>query len=394
MKKNWFKVLSFVLCFSLLTSTAYAEVQEPTQEEVEMSVEMETEAEDTEDNDDEDLEEDENESEQEDLDEDEDEEKEEDEKDSKIKLEGLDGILEQVKGTPIEAEILTLVDTNASTEEWLAAMTKLTASLEQLDAEEVEVELEIKNEDGTEIKIKIESEKESKEDKSKESKEEKSKLKAELKAEKEQKKAELKALADVLKDKLDEEAEDEVSEDELTELVDVYDQIGEFEQALEVQKEALKKAKQDLKHYKKMAKLYEKMGKKGLRAYVNGVEPEFDVAPVVKDGRTLLPFRAISNALEAEVTYNAEEKSIIVSKAGVKVELIVGGNVAYVNGEEVELDVAAEMINNRTMVPVRFISEAFKSVVQYDSETETVIILDAEAEASLEAADETMPAAE
>ena len=84
---------------------------------------------------------------------------------------------------------------------------------------------------------------------------------------------------------------------------------GEIESAADLQKEAIKADVKNLELYKKLGKLNAKLDKAGIKAYVNGEEPKFDVAPFIKEGRALVPFRAISEALKAEVLWNDKDRS-------------------------------------------------------------------------------------
>jgi tetratricopeptide (TPR) repeat protein len=168
----------------------------------------------------------------------------------------------------------------------------------------------------------------------------------------------------------------DVNADEvLSEAADQLAAEGNVEDAVEVQKEAVKANTKNINSYKKLGKLVEKLGKTGVKAYVNGVEPKFeDMEPVIKEGNTLVPIRAIAEALNAEVIWNDEEKSVTITKDGIVVKLVLGDVKAYVNGEEVILEVPGERMNGRTMVPVRFISEALKAIVDWEPETTSVII--------------------
>lgn len=107
--------------------------------------------------------------------------------------------------------------------------------------------------------------------------------------------------------------------------------------------------------------------------YVNDSKLVFDVAPVVENGRTLVPLRAIFEALGAEVNYEAATKTVIATKGDISIKLVIGGK-AYKNNQEVNLDVPAKNISGRTLVPIRFISEALGSLVSYDANTQTVYI--------------------
>ena len=108
----------------------------------------------------------------------------------------------------------------------------------------------------------------------------------------------------------------------------------------------------------------------------NGKRIESDVPPYVKDGRTLGPLRAILEALGMEVTWNAEIQTATGVKGNITISVTIGSNVAKVNGEDKVLDVAAEITNGRTMVPVRFFAENLNMNVEWDNYTKTVIIND------------------
>jgi hypothetical protein len=166
-----------------------------------------------------------------------------------------------------------------------------------------------------------------------------------------------------------------VAKDEaLTVAADLLDQQGSVTEAVYVQKEAIKANVKNMNSYKKLGKLYDKIGKTGVKLYVNGDEPAFEVAPFIRDGSTLVPFRAIAEALKAEVSWNADERSVTVSRDGITVKLFIGSTAATVNGEEVTLEVAAEIQAGSTVVPVRFISESLNADVQWEGETQSVVI--------------------
>ncbi|MFB9326843.1 copper amine oxidase N-terminal domain-containing protein [Paenibacillus aurantiacus] len=155
---------------------------------------------------------------------------------------------------------------------------------------------------------------------------------------------------------------------------------GDTDAAEDTQAELVAGDPTNVELYVKLGKIKEKNGKKGVKAYVNGSEPKFDVAPVKKDGRVLVPFRAIAEALEADVKWDAASKTITVTRDGVEVKLTLGSKVAYVNGTEIKLDVPGQSVNNRVLVPLRFLSEALKSNVVWEPETSSVIVNDAATE--------------
>ncbi|TYQ16446.1 UNVERIFIED_CONTAM: copper amine oxidase-like protein [Acetivibrio alkalicellulosi] len=101
---------------------------------------------------------------------------------------------------------------------------------------------------------------------------------------------------------------------------------------------------------------------------------KFDVPPVIKGGRTLIPVRALSEGFGAEVIWNSEEREVIIRKGEKEIILKIDSNIAYINGEEIEIDASPQILNNRTIVPLRFIIENLGLKIKWDSETETIEI--------------------
>lgn len=160
----------------------------------------------------------------------------------------------------------------------------------------------------------------------------------------------------------------------LSAVADILDGQGNVTDAVNVQKDAIKANLKNIDSYKKLGKLYDKLGRKGVKLYVNGEEPTVEVAPFIRDGSTLVPFRAISEALKAEVSWNADERSVTVTRDGIIVKLFIDSATAYVNGKEVTLEVPAAIVDGNTVIPVRFVSEALKADVNWESETQSVVI--------------------
>ena len=94
----------------------------------------------------------------------------------------------------------------------------------------------------------------------------------------------------------------------------------------------------------------------------------------IVDGRTMVPLRAIFEALGATVEWEQETKTVTSVLDKTEIKLTIGENVLLKNGEEIQLDVPALIMNGRTLVPVRAISEAFGVYVEWDSETRTVLL--------------------
>lgn len=114
---------------------------------------------------------------------------------------------------------------------------------------------------------------------------------------------------------------------------------------------------------------------RGVTVYLNGSEIEFDQAPIIDNGRTLVPMRAIFEAFGLYVEWNGEEQSITSSNwLDTAIVMFIGSNEMYVNDESITIDVPPKIINDRTLVPLRAISEAFGAEVWWDGDTSSVYI--------------------
>lgn len=107
---------------------------------------------------------------------------------------------------------------------------------------------------------------------------------------------------------------------------------------------------------------------------VDGNALSFDQPPIIDGGRTLVPLRAIFTALGAEVDWDGDTKTVTAQKDGKTVRLTVGSDKIYVAGTEKTLDVPAQIVGGRTLVPVRAISESFDCNVNWDGGARTVYI--------------------
>ncbi|MFZ5643727.1 MAG: copper amine oxidase N-terminal domain-containing protein [Bacillota bacterium] len=120
----------------------------------------------------------------------------------------------------------------------------------------------------------------------------------------------------------------------------------------------------------------ETTGGKGPKVRANGKNIKFDVPPVIKEGRTLIPVRAIMNGLGAEVAWDEAAKTVTITRGDVTVVVTLDSRVITVNGQEQAMDVPAQLISNRTFVPIRFIAQALNMNVDWDEDSGTVDIGD------------------
>lgn len=116
------------------------------------------------------------------------------------------------------------------------------------------------------------------------------------------------------------------------------------------------------------------MANDNIKVKLGGEMVEFDVPPQIINSRTMVPVRAIFEAFGASVEWDEPTRTVISTKDGKTISLTIDSSSMLVNGEAVALDSPACIVNGRTLVPVRAISEAFKATVDWDNSTQTVII--------------------
>lgn len=107
---------------------------------------------------------------------------------------------------------------------------------------------------------------------------------------------------------------------------------------------------------------------------VNNKPVIFDVQPKIIENRTMVPLRAIFEALGSKVIWQADTKTIYATKGSTIIILQIDNKIAFVNNNQVQLDVSPLIIEERTLVPTRFIAEALGAEVKWDGDNNMVII--------------------
>lgn len=109
---------------------------------------------------------------------------------------------------------------------------------------------------------------------------------------------------------------------------------------------------------------------------LDGEKLNFDVSPVIESGRTMVPFRKIFEELGCSVSYQEDEDGMIVSAwhGSDLIRLRIGQQSMAINGEDKALEVAPQIIDSRTLVPLRAVSEALECNVKWDKDSRTVDI--------------------
>lgn len=113
---------------------------------------------------------------------------------------------------------------------------------------------------------------------------------------------------------------------------------------------------------------------KEIKVLLNGTEISFDVNPRLENGTTLVPMRAVFEALGAQVSFNSGNSTVTAVKNGKSVSMKIGSCDATVNGEAVQLSAAPVIENGRTLVPLRIVGEAFGVDVDWDEAAYAVVM--------------------
>ncbi|HHW03253.1 MAG TPA: AMIN domain-containing protein [Thermoanaerobacterales bacterium] len=117
---------------------------------------------------------------------------------------------------------------------------------------------------------------------------------------------------------------------------------------------------------------------KPVEIYIGSQKVETDVAPVIVNGRTMVPLRVISENLGASVYWDNAQRMVKVTTSTKTILLVINNKKAVINDQEVTLDAPAIIIEGRTMVPLRFIGESLGAGVFWDSAQRRVVITRAE----------------
>jgi hypothetical protein len=111
---------------------------------------------------------------------------------------------------------------------------------------------------------------------------------------------------------------------------------------------------------------------------VNGattvIDPASGVVPIIKNGRALLPIRAIVESIGGTVNWDANEQEMTIQVENRTIQLGIGQTTAAVNGASVPIDVAPQIFNGSILLPLRFVAENLGMAVQWDAASQTVTL--------------------
>jgi len=113
-----------------------------------------------------------------------------------------------------------------------------------------------------------------------------------------------------------------------------------------------------------------------IKVLLNGEELSFDVPPQSIDGRTMVPMRKIFESMGAVVNWDNDLQTVTAVKDDITVIMQINNPIIRVNNEEIVLDVPPQVVDSRTLVPARAVAESLNADVSWDGETRTVIITD------------------
>ncbi len=109
-------------------------------------------------------------------------------------------------------------------------------------------------------------------------------------------------------------------------------------------------------------------------AWLDGKETALDVAPVIKNDRTMVPVRFIGELFGASFEWDNEARKVSFILDGTNIELYIDRKNATVNNKTIELDTAPVIVDGRTLVPLRFVGEQMQASFTWDGEQRAVTI--------------------
>lgn len=114
---------------------------------------------------------------------------------------------------------------------------------------------------------------------------------------------------------------------------------------------------------------------KKISILLNNQTMKLDVDPVIISSKTMFPVRAVADNFLAKTDWNDKDKSVTITLNDIKLVMYINNKVAYVNNVKKTLDVAPTLVNEKTMVPMRFIVEALLGDVSWIDSTKTASII-------------------
>lgn len=120
--------------------------------------------------------------------------------------------------------------------------------------------------------------------------------------------------------------------------------------------------------------LYKMQNPKEVSVNVDNSYVKSEVRPTIIDGNTMVPLRAIFEALGTDVQWIDQTKTVVSTKDSVNISLTIGSKTMLVNHKEVQLEVAPVIVEGNTLLPLRAISSAFGCQVGWVDSTKTAYV--------------------
>lgn len=111
-----------------------------------------------------------------------------------------------------------------------------------------------------------------------------------------------------------------------------------------------------------------------MKIYIGSKRINTDVMPRIIKSRLMVPFKAIAQELGAEVKWVYDKKQVVMNKGGTEIVLTLDSDTVLVNGKPARVDAPPTIVDNRTMVPVRFIAETFGQKIDWQPDWKMVNI--------------------
>lgn len=117
-----------------------------------------------------------------------------------------------------------------------------------------------------------------------------------------------------------------------------------------------------------------------ISVYIDRESQYFDQEPILENNRTLVPMRHIFESLGASILWDSKTNTVIATKNKKTIKITINSSEAIVDGKKVTLDVPAKIVNGRTLVPLRFVSQAIGGNVEWDGNAQVVYITTGQSE--------------
>ncbi len=106
----------------------------------------------------------------------------------------------------------------------------------------------------------------------------------------------------------------------------------------------------------------------GVQVFINQIEIQFTTPPLLEEGRVVVPLRAILEVLGSEVHWDEENKRVMASYRGRTITIYLEDSLAEIDGESIDMNPPASVVQGTTMVPLRFLTEGMGLEVNWNAE--------------------------